>query len=248
MTTMGGGAPSPPAGDHTSADGGHAGPARRRRRVSPPVVVVAVGVVALLVAGGVLLTRSAPRRSDSNGGALNGLAVTIQRGQQLCQPGELIPADTAAIRLDAGAPGALRGPALAAELQGLPSSHASGTLAPGWRAGTITIPLAPRVRHDTGATVCVRDLGPGAVSFGGSVPAGSWVLSIDGRGLGGRVRIDYMRPGSESWLSLLPTLAHRITIGKSRLVRHWAPAAFILLALLAVALALYTVLALQERA
>jgi hypothetical protein len=206
-----------------------------------------VGVAALLLAAGVLLTRTAPRRSDGNGGALNGLAVTIQRGQQLCQPGELIPADTAAIRLLAGAPGSQRGPALAAELQSLPSSHPSGTLAAGWRAGTITIPLAPRVGHDAGATVCVRDLGPGAVSFGGSVPAGSWVLMIDGRGLGGRVRIDYMRPGSESWLSLAPALAHRITIGKSRLVRHWAPVAFILLMLLAVALALYTVLTPEGR-
>jgi len=235
-------------GEHASAGGEHAVAPGRGRRLSPPAVVVAVGVAALLVAGVVLLTRSAPRRSDSNGGALNGLAVTIQPGQQLCQPGELVPADTAAIRLDAGFPGVGGGPALGAELQGIPGSHAAGRLAAGWRPGAVTIPLAPRVRHDAGASVCVRNLGPGAVSFGGSVPAGSWVLTIDGRGLGGRVRIDYMRPGRESWLSLAPALAHRLTIGKSRLVRDWAPTAFVLLMLLAVAGAVYTVLASRERA
>jgi hypothetical protein len=232
----------------TPTGGEHARETRRGRSVSPLVVVLVVGVATLLVAAGLLLTRSAPRRSDSNGAADDGLAVTIQPGQQLCQPGELIPADTAAIRLDAGAPAAVRGPALGAEVQNLPGSHAAGTLAAGWRRGPVSIPLAPTVRHDAVATVCVRDLGPGAASFGGSVPAGSWVLSIDGRGLGGRVRIDYLRPGSESWLSLLPALAHRVTLGKSRLVRHWAPAALILLMLLAVALGLYTVLASGARA
>jgi len=234
----------------TPAGAEHGRGSRRVRRVSPVGAVLVVGLVALLVAGGLVLTRSAPRRSDSDGAADNGPAVTLQAGQQLCQPGELVPADTAAIRLDAApAPaGALRGPALGAELQDLAGSHVGGTLAAGWRRGAVSIPLAPTVRSDAGATVCVRDLGPGPASFGGSVPAGSWVMSIDGRALGGRVRIDYLRPGSESWLSLLPTLAHRLTLAKSRLVRHWAPAAFVLLMLLAVALALYAVLTLEARA
>jgi hypothetical protein len=225
-----------------------AGRALRGPRLTPVRAVLAAGLLGLAVVGMVLLLKSAPRRSDTNAAFDGGLAVTLRAGQQLCQPGEVVPADTAAIRLDAGASGAPTGPALAAELQNDPGVQARGTRAAGWRRGLVTVPLVPKVRADTVASVCVRNLGPGAAAFGGAVPAGSWVLSIDGRGLGGRVRIDYMRPGSESWFSLLWTLAHRITIGKSRLVRHWAPAAALLLMLIGVGVAVRTLLVSERRA
>jgi hypothetical protein len=58
-----------------------------------------------------------------------------------------------------------------------------------------------------------------------------------------RLRIDYMRPGRESWLQLLPTIAYRSTLGKSGLIRHWAWIGALLLMGLATALAARTVLA-----
>jgi hypothetical protein len=58
-----------------------------------------------------------------------------------------------------------------------------------------------------------------------------------------RLRIDYMRPGRESWLRLLPTIAYRSTLGKSGLIRHWAWIGALLLMLFATALAARTVLA-----
>ena len=51
-----------------------------------------------------------------------------------------------------------------------------------------------------------------------------------------------MRPGSESWFSLLPTLAHRFSLAKSDVVRHWAWIAVLMLMALAVGLAARTVL------
>ena len=80
---------------------------------------------------------------------------------------------------------------------------------------------------------------------GGTVPAGSYVVQIDGQGLGGRVRLEYTRP-QESWFAFMGALAHRLTIGKSRLLRHWAAPAAILLMIVAVGLALRTIL-LAER-
>jgi hypothetical protein len=103
-----------------------------------------------------------------------------------------------------------------------------------------------RIASTFGGTVCVRDAGAVPVSFGGSVPDGSFLITIDGRGLLGRLRIEYERPGRESWLSLLPTLGHRFELGKSGPVRHWAAVAVLVLMLCAAALAVRTLLA-QER-
>jgi hypothetical protein len=87
--------------------------------------------------------------------------------------------------------------------------------------------------------------GPGQVSFGGSVPDSVFVIQLAGKPLGGRLRIDYMRPGRESWLSLLPTLSHRFSLAKSDLVRHWAVPAALVLMLLAIGIAI-TAIAREE--
>ena len=97
-------------------------------------------------------------------------------------------------------------------------------------------------------TVCITNAGPRPVAFGGSVPDGAFVVSIDGHGLGGRLRIEYERPGRESWLALIPTLAHRLSLGRSSLVRHWAALGALVLMLAALGLAGATLLAQERRA
>jgi hypothetical protein len=209
-------------------------------------VVVLLGTVGIVVAGVAGLLESSPRRSSTNSASEAGLLIHLQAGQTLCQPGEPVAAGTAALGLDAG-DSAGPGPALEASLEATSGPGASGRLAAGWRQGPIRIPLRPTLRHESGGTVCVRDLGPGAVSLGGAVPAGGWVVQIDGHGLGGRARFEYFRAGSESWFALLPTLIHRLTLGKGQLIRHWAWVAWLLLLVLAVGLATRTVLAQEGR-
>jgi hypothetical protein len=66
-------------------------------------------------------------------------------------------------------------------------------------------------------------------------------MNVAGGSIEARLRFDYLRPGRESWLELVPTLAYRSTIARSDLVRHWAWAGALLLMLLAAALALTTI-------
>jgi hypothetical protein len=207
--------------------------------------MVVVGLLALIAAGVATLLRSAERRSGSNLTSDLGYQIGLAPGQQLCEPGELLPGDTAALRLAASAGGG-PGPALAASISGPGGALSSGELRAGWRSGLVSIPVALVPHTVAGATVCLRNLGSRAAAFGGSVPDGSFVVLIDGRGLAGRLRIEYMRPGSETWLALVPTLAHRFSLGKSDLVRHWAAGAVLALMLLALSLAVRTVLSTER--
>lgn len=219
---------------------GRATGSARGRRFTPVRVVLAVGVLAILGAGLAILLQSGPRRAGTNLTSELGFAIPLEPFQEVCEPGELVPGDTGALRLDAST-GGRPGPALSARVSGPAAALlSSGRLAAGWREGSVRIPLT-RVAHTApGATICLRNLGPGKVAFAGSVPDSVFQIQLAGKPLGGRMRIEYMRPGSETWLTLLPTLVHRFALAKADVVRHWAAAAVLVLMLLAVALAART--------
>lgn len=213
----------------------------RGPRFTPVRVVLAVGLLAIAIAGTAILLRREHRRAGTNLTADAGFAIPLGPGQQLCEPGELLPGDTGALKLDASTNG-LPGPRLSASLSGPSGPVSSGYLKAGWRSGTVSI-LVSRVPNTvSGATVCLSNLGSRQVAFGGSVPDSGFFIQLAGKPLSGRLRIEYMRPGRESWLELLPTLAHRFSLAKADLVRHWAAGAALLLMLLALVLATRTML------
>jgi hypothetical protein len=210
--------------------------------MTPTRWVVLVGLLALVGAAAYVLTRADERRAGTNLTSDTGFVVPVPAQQQLCEPGELLPAGTAALRVTASA-GAAPGPPLEATVTGSSPPASSGRLAGGWRPGAIRIPVSPRLHETSGGTVCIRNLGTRPVAFGGSVPDDSFLVTIGGRALSGRVRIEYMRPGRETWLALIPVLSHRFSLAKGDLVRHWAALATLLLILFAVGLATRTMLA-----
>ena len=82
------------------------------------------------------------------------------------------------------------------------------------------IPLRHVSSPSEGAHVCLRNGGPHVVLLGGDLPDPGYHMTVAGRSVEGRLRYDYMRPGHESWLALLPTLAYRFD---ARQVRSGAP-------------------------
>ena len=209
---------------------------RRGLRLTPVRLTLALSVLAIVVAASAILQQRAPRLAGTNLTADVGFVVPLRAGQELCEPGELLPGDTGALRLSATADGS-PGPPLGVSISGSDGPVSVGALAAGWRPGAILIPVR-RVPDDlAGATVCVRNRGSRAVSFGGSVPDSGFQIELAGEPLSGRLRIEYMRPGRESWLQLLPALAYRFSLGKSGLLRHWEAGAALALMLLAVGLA-----------
>jgi hypothetical protein len=204
--------------------------------------VAAVGLVAIAVVFALILLNRDQRRSGTDLTPNGAFVAALGTGQQACQDGELLPADTAAVQITIGTYGRPGPPLRVAFTDPRGRVLASGGLRAGWHQGVVRIPVA-RVSHASeGVRVCVRNAGPQTIALAGDLPDPGYLMTVAGKTTGGRLRYDYMRPGRESWLQLLPTLVHRSTLGRSDLVRGWGWAAVLTLMLVAVALAIRTIL------
>jgi hypothetical protein len=196
-------------------------------------------MLAIAVAFAVLLTHSEPRRSGTDYTPNANFAAVLKPGQETCQAHELLPADTAAVRMEIGTYGK-PGPRVSVSVTGEHGEAlAAGSLVPGWHQGVVEIPVARVHVASAETTACLRDDGPSRVAVAGDSGDSFHTMRVGGRTIqNAQVLYEYMRPGSESWLQLLPTAVYRSTLGKSGLVRHWAWAGALALMLLAIGLAL----------
>ena len=202
---------------------------------------MAVGLGAIVVILAVVLLQKDQRRSGSDLTPNGAFVTAIIAGQRTCQEGELLPADTSAIRATIGTYGK-PGPSLQVTLTGPPGELlSSGGLRAGWREGVVRIPIAHVSSATEGVRVCLRNAGPGPIAIAGALPDPGYHMELGSSTIEGRLRYDYMRPGRESWLELLPTIVYRSTLAKAGLVRHWAWAGALVLMLLAVGLAARTI-------
>ncbi len=211
----------------------------RIRAHGPRTLALAVALLLLLVAALIVVLQRAPRRAGTNMTPLSSVAIALPAGQELCEPGELVPADTAGLRVlvrSSGPTGPLR-----ARVLGPGGVVARGTLAAGWRPEEVTVPIS-RVGTATSGIVCLQNGGSSQLLFGGSLPDPPYTYVIAGQQQSGRLRIDYMRPGRESWLGLLTPLTYRFSLGRSPLTRWWASGAVLVLMLAVVALTAWILL------
>ena len=163
-------------------------------------VVLAAGLAAVAVALVVLLAQSDRRQAGSNY-VIESAEVAKLRGRaEHCQDGALIPADASALKLLVGTYGEPT-PALRVTVRQDGTLVSSGALPAGRRQGTLIVPLRRSIDDTIGATqVCIAT-GPGrrVVLYGQS----------------GLVRLEWLRPGRETWAALTPTIAHRFGLGKA---------------------------------
>jgi hypothetical protein len=166
-------------------------------------IALAAGLVLLLAALGVTLAQSASRAAGSNHVPEIEEAVELGRGGgSHCQDGETIPGNSAALRLLIGTYGRPV-PELGVSARRMGGDRVTAGERPGGgSAGRIDIPVERVEDAVSGVRVCVRAGGPGRSVLYGA---------------GGRVRFEWMRPGSESWFELLPTIAHRFGLGRASL-------------------------------
>lgn len=169
-------------------------------------VVIAAGLA--LVAGLVLVLLLLPdqRRAGSNYVAEFG-PVTELRGEDThCEHGQLVAEDTGALDLQVGTYGRPT-PRIDVTVRA-PGGDlvTSGGLTAGRKEGRVLVPVKRVERTVNGADVCIRT-GPG----------GRTVLYGEGQS----VALAWLRPGSESRLSFLPTIAHRIGLAKLNPLGSW---------------------------
>jgi hypothetical protein len=164
--------------------------------------VVAIGVVALIVGLAVLLGHSAPRQAGTNSIVEAGQVIELRGDDRHCQPGETAPRDAARLRLLVGTYGHPV-PTLRVTVRG-EAGHVltEGTKPAGGREGHVVIPLRKVEKTTPGTEVCIATSGGQRMVLYGQPP---------------NIRLEWLRPGEESWYALVPTVAHRFALGKAAL-------------------------------
>jgi hypothetical protein len=194
-----------------------------------PHVVLATGALLLAVAVAVALSDSKPRLAGTNRVPAADFTVELRPGQRICQGEETVPKDAAAVRFTTPASGRAD---LGVEISA-GRSVARGARRGAFAAGQLRVPVTRVERSAQPGTVCVTQRGGAPVKIAGLLTGPNPASAVvDGGQTAGRVRIEYLRGGEESWWSLAPTIVHRFGIGKGGLIGSWAvvPVALLLLA------------------
>jgi hypothetical protein len=163
--------------------------------------VLAAGLVGIAVALGIVLLDSERRQAGTNYVPEVAEAVTIEGAGSHCQNGQLVPADAAALRLLVGSFGRPT-PELEVAIHARGQAIETARLPAGGSEGHVLIPVGPFDERHENARVCIRVLGQSrgrrTVLYG----------TVD------RVRLEWLREGRESWLDIVPAVAHRFGLGK----------------------------------
>ncbi len=133
--------------------------------------------------------------------------ATTQGNTTFCQSSETVPAGASAMRVSVGVN---VGPKVTVTVLSGSQVIAKGTRAAGWTGEEVTVPVAPVPAAVTGASVCIA-IGPAVESIGltgvkAPHPTGE---------APGKVRVEYLRPGNRTWLSMAGGVARRLGLGRS---------------------------------
>jgi hypothetical protein len=193
-------------------------------------------VLVLLVALGVTLAHSEPRLTGTNSVPLRGPAVGVRAGEQLCQPGQLMPKDSGRMRLFLAPTRPGRKPETLVTIQ----QPQDGVIARGAgrykQPGVLDVTIDPPVtRTRTDAEWCVRNTGRATIVLSGILtPYGN--ARLEGKKLDVSLTTLWYRAAERSWVAELSAIIPRV--GHARLgstLAFWA-AALLLLAAIGVAL------------
>ncbi len=174
-------------------------------------VTLGVGVALLAVVGALTLTRSPPRVVRV------GVTTTV-RGpttiddSEICQAGETLPAGVSAVRASLGT---YFGPTIRVRAFSGSRLLTEGRRGPGWTGTSVTVPVAPLSHAASRVKLCfaIEPNSELVVVAGSPSPARDVARWRSGESLGGRVGVEYLAAGRESWWSRLLSVARHIGIG-----------------------------------
>jgi hypothetical protein len=178
------------------------------------VVITLASGLALIAVVLVVVLLQAPRKIISTNyiPISQGLGL-LSPNTTVCQADERIPASTAALRMSLIA---YIGPAVSVTVSHQNQVLARGHRNAGWVSSSLTLPLQRQVTTPSEATICLTRGGGAAVAGleGATVP-GALAATVDGMPLPGRLRVEYLARGHQSWLALAKHVARRLGLGHS---------------------------------
>src|SRR3954468_3024622 len=185
-----------------------------------PLIVPVLALVLLAAAFARTMAHRAERLAGSNPVKLQQPALRVDGGSRLCQ-GVIAPREAASAMFYV-APTGPKGPPLAMTLSGGRRTLASSQIAGGWTGGVVRFPFRPLDASDAKATIYVRNRGSAPLAFAGLPVGAPTSATVDGKPQQALVTIEFFRPGTSTWWSLLPTIAHRAGVLKGSLAGAWA--------------------------
>jgi hypothetical protein len=165
-------------------------------------VALAAGLTLLALAIGVTLLGSptSVARTNRPAGQPEEPVATTTQSARYCEAGEVLPSGTSALRiwLEAAA-----GPRVIVAVYAKGRLITGGQRGSDWIGGAVTVPVQPLAHTASPVTVCVsfalRD--ETVIVQGSTAPLHMW--------------IEYLRPGTRSWLSLTGEVVRHMGLGRA---------------------------------
>jgi hypothetical protein len=207
-------------------------------------ITLALGLGMTLTAAIAVLSQSPPvviATNDAPGTEAH-LGLTSTTDARVCQGGETLHGGTVAIRFSVYA---LTGPPVQARVLYGGRTVAFGERGSGWTGAGVTIPIRAAAHSVPAVTVCLAATAPSEPMpvLGTLTRPAIAAYGKPGHAYLGRMRIVYLGSGHTSWMSLAPTVARRMGLG-----RAWSGtwAVVLVVALMLGALSLLSALVLRE--
>lgn len=173
------------------------------------------GVALIVVACAWTLSRTPQVIARSNYAFTHTTIAATKTAAGACQGKETLPRGTSAIRL---ALTAVVGPEVEIKVRSGSRLLATGKRGAGWEGGSVTVPVhsASAARSWAPVSVCfsLTQLN-GFVEMLGVRTHRNSAIGQEGKPLPGRLRIEYLRPGGESWWSMALATARRLGLGRA---------------------------------
>jgi hypothetical protein len=174
-------------------------------------ITIAIGTLLGVAAVGVVLSHSPIAVAGINTAQHNLISSTYDK-TSACQSNETLPRETSAIRLRVYD---FTGPRVTVAVLAHGHVVASGERESGWTGGVVTVPVKGLSTSRSGVQLCFTLYlgGDEVTQFVGEPTRGAHAARVSEGSLPGRVRVEYLRPSSSSWWSLVPEVARRMGLG-----------------------------------
>ena len=171
------------------------------------------GLLAIALSLGLVLARKPLVVSGVNLPVTHHTLIAAIHPAGACQAGEALPSGTSAIRL-----GLMSDVGSRVSVKVLSGTRvlSEGVGAPGWEGASVAVPLHPLPATFAPVTVCFQltDLN-GPIRMLGIPTGHTTAAQADGHALPGRMHIEYLRAGQQSWWSSATAVSWRLGLGRA---------------------------------
>jgi hypothetical protein len=200
-----------------------------------------VGLLLIALAAVVALSHAPLVVAKDNAPLTHTELVRTTEPAEACQSHEALPSGTSAVRL--GLTTTL-GPQVTVRVLSAGRLITRGTHPPGWEGASVTVPVRPLRQSLSSARICVAlSLLNGPVAMlGWHTPRSSAAIG-NGKPLPGRMHLEYLHTGQQTWWSMATSVARHLDLGRPA---SGAWNALLVMALAAVLIVLSSWLLLRE--